>query len=304
MRTVTWKSVLTGAFGKGGLSLPTGAALVAALAWVQERARFAIEYYRWPSLLTVEYRYFRDVWVAGVYASGAEVYHNGSYWRASEAVTADDIPGEYGSNGVLLAGEGIGLAYSEDGDYIVYTGLGDVESKWVELVRFRKIVQFEQPGKGKIGAFLGAWTVDPLKTTCAPKVDFLLIGDGAVFPPGYIYDGVWIAWRAPAESETPVEWVNTDVYAPAAVVYWTANLYRVLSTTTAGDTPASASAKFELIEFPAWLAPAVKEGTYADILTADGQTAKAGTWHAKFLDQLDEQVSQLTKLQGQTTSLI
>lgn len=304
MHTVTWKSVIDGIFARPGMSVPTAAgALNAALEYVASRLRQAWEYYKWPELTVVEYRLFRDTWEAGVYAAGDEVYHNGSYWRATGAVTADDVPGEYGAKGVLVYAEGGAIIASADGDYLVYTNASATPSKWAELIRFRKVVLYAQTDQEEIGAVLGAWTLDPLKDTAAVKVDFSLMGDGAVFPPDYEPDGVWVGYRLRAPEVSPVVYSAEAVYVANDAVYVAPGAYLVLSTTTAGETPTTAAAKFRAIAMPAWLAPAVKAGAYADLLEADSRSEKAARIENQFIDLLEEQVWQLSKLQGQTTSL-
>jgi hypothetical protein len=70
--------------------------------------------------------------------------------------------------------------------------------------------------------------------------------------------------------------------------------------TTAGQTPTTHAAKWTLVEFPEFLARAVKVGAYADWLEAEERPQAAGIQESKFIDLLEEQVWQLTKLQGQT----
>lgn len=304
MRTVTAASILSGAFAKGGLAVPSDEnALTAALEFLMQRLRYGAEYYRWPECIEVQHRYFRPEWVAGSYPAGTEIYAGNTYWRATEDVTSADVPGQYGAKGVLLAGVGIALAYSADGAYIIYTGAGGTASKWVEMIRFRKIVLWEQPGKDAVGAFLAAWTEDPLTSKCARRVPFLLVGDGAVFEPGYSNASVWVGINPPSPKVTPEPNDGAAAIAAGSFVYIEGDVYKVLTTTTAGDKPSTASAKFSLVPIPQFLAPALKAAVWSDICASDGAMDKATWWENKFTDLLDEQVTQLTKLQGQTTQL-
>ena len=303
MRTVTAASILSGAFAKGGLSVPTSeGALRAALDYLVERLRYATEYYRWPETVEVQYRLFRRQWTAAVWPAGTEVFNGHSYWRATEDTTADDVPGEYGAKGVLLVGEGLSLAYSADGDYIIYSGEAG-PSKWVELVRFPKLVSFEQVGEDAIGAFLTAWTEDPRKSSAPRRIPFMLLGEGALFRPEYGNDGVWLAFRPPAQVVTPEIYSASANYAIGTFVYVEDDFYHVVAATTAGDVPSGAAAKFSLVPIPQFLAPALKAGVWSDVCAADGATDKASWWDAKVTDLLDEQVMQITRLQGQTTQL-
>ena len=91
MRTVTYKSVLDGTLRMAAedpvsVADTDKAELMEYLSDALQRAR---EYYRWPDLLTIEARYFRDVWAAGSYGAEAQVYDEATaaYYEAAVPVT-------------------------------------------------------------------------------------------------------------------------------------------------------------------------------------------------------------------------
>lgn len=272
MRTVTFQAVLQGVFAKIKRSLADqdSEAVEEAIAAVASRLATAWEYYLFPELMAVQRRQFRAEWKAQAYDADAEVYHAGSgkYWVASTAVTAADEPAE-GS------------------------------SVWAELVDFRRTVGWDQAGKDAIGAAVRAWDKDPLVHADARRLNFALSAEGVEFG-GEAPVSVWLQFRRRAPDATAAVYDAATAYAAGVGVYVAPDCYQVLAATTAGETPAGAPAKFAKIDFPAVLAEAVKAGAVADLLAADAQPEKASWWDGKFTELLDEQVWQLTKLQGQT----
>ena len=274
MRTTTYKALLDGVLARAKLSLSATPAdeVGAVMAYLADRITFAWEYAYWPELLVVEERYFRPTWVAGIYAASSEVYHagTGKYWVAPSGAAADEVPG--------------------------------VDAEWEELTSFRRTVGYAQTGETEIGACSRIWDVDPLTyPTEAVALDFALSPDGLEVLSDSGTTSVWVRFRQRAPDLAPaVIYSAVPAYAAGAVVYWGTDCYEVLTTTTAGDTPTSAAAKFEKIEIPAWLAPAIKAGAYADWISANGQGDRAGYWEQQFIALLDEQVSQITTLQGQS----
>ena len=273
MRTTTYKALLEGLLARAKLSLSATPAdeVGAVMAYVADRFTFAWEYAYWPEILVVEDRWFREAWAASIYAANAEVYHAGTdkYWTTTAGATADEVPG--------------------------------TAATWTELTAFRRTVGYAQAGKQEIGACSRIWDVDPYVYPTAVTLDFALSPDGLEVLSDSGTTSVWVRYRRRApDLAAAVIYSALDTYAAEQVVYWGTDCYLVLATTTAGDTPSSAPTKWEKIEIPAWLAPAIKAGAYADWLNANGQGEKAANWEQQFIGLLDEQVSQITTLQGQT----
>ena len=96
MRTETFQSVLDGAAARIGLD-PTQtiqASTASALTeYINTRARFAWEAYKWPELSAIEKRQFRPTYdAAATYATGAEVFYLGNYYRKTAAGVVGVLP--------------------------------------------------------------------------------------------------------------------------------------------------------------------------------------------------------------------
>lgn len=276
MRTVTYKSVLDGvlrmaAEDPASVAAKDKAELMEYLGDALQRAR---EYYRWPELLTIEARYFRAPWAAVNYDADAEVYYEtgDAYYRATEAVTSADEPG--------------------------------TSAKWEELEDFNRYVSYDQTGETAFDAVLGAWTKDPRVHADAVPLDFEVASEGVRFGPD-APNQVWIELREKSPDYTYGEEWSAQAFGAGDQVYdaTTGELYRAAAATTADDVPGMA-AVWAKIDIPYIFRMAVKRAAYADWLEADGQTDKALIQAAKFIELLDDQVSQLVKLQGQTGRVI
>ena len=96
MRTVTFQSVLDGAASRIGLD-PTQtiqpSTASALTEYINTRTRFAWEAYKWPELSAIEKRQFRPTFdAAATYATGAEVFYLGSYYRKTGTGAVGVVP--------------------------------------------------------------------------------------------------------------------------------------------------------------------------------------------------------------------
>jgi hypothetical protein len=96
MRTVTFQSVLDGAASRIGLD-PTQtiqpSTASALTEYINTRIRFAWEAYKWPELSAIEKRQFRPTFdAAATYATGAEVFYLGSYYRKTGTGAVGVVP--------------------------------------------------------------------------------------------------------------------------------------------------------------------------------------------------------------------
>lgn len=271
MRAVTYQSVLEGVLKRRSVAVASvQAERVARVAeFIADRMHSAWEYYAWPFALDVEERFFRAEWSAAAYASGAEIYHAGTaaYYRASAAALSTDVPG--------------------------------VAAVWVKLTTLRRYVALEQVGKTAIDAVVGMWATDPRASSGAARVSYTISGDGAEISPDYVGTSVWVRYRRRApELAWSATW-SAAAFAAGAVVYKAPGVYRASAAALSTDVPGVA-AVWVLQEVPFALARAVKAGAAADDLGAGGGEEKAALEDVDFVALLEEQVWQLTKLQGQT----
>lgn len=275
MRTVTYQSVLDGllrSLGQDPSSASTERLAQCAEA-IAVRYREAWQYYRWPELLTTEERYFRNTWTAATYAAGAEVWHAATeaYYVTAAGATSGQVPG--------------------------------TATQWALLTgNWHRYVAYEQAGEVAIGAVLAVHDTDPRANPAALRVSFQVTADGITIPPASrTLDSVWLTYRSREEDFGWSSVYSASVaYAVGAVIYAAPHVYLCTATTTAGDAPAATPAKWRALEFPHRFAIAVKAGARADVLGALGQEDKEAARASRFEDVLEEEVWQLTKLQGQT----
>ena len=267
--------------------------------FIADRLLTAWEYYRWPESLMNEERFFRAEWKPQAYAAGEKVHHAGKYWQANDATVANDEPGVPSGGGLLLVSAGTYLRLNQAGDRLIFA---DADfSPWEEIKNFRKEISYTQLGLTPIEAVLGAWDRDPMADISAFRVDYKLGPDGVIFPPDYERTSVWIEYRRRAPDFAWSGVWEEQTYDAESVVYQAPEVYRATTATAAGDKPGE-SARWVKQEFPYILARAVKAGAAADAQGASGQEDKKLAEEGKFTELLDDQVVQITKVQGQTGS--
>lgn len=282
MRTVPYKSVLRGVLAReGGGNLATAAAtdpeIARVIEYVSDRFRTAWEFYAWPEIFVTEERTFRAEWdAAATYAEDDEVYfpdEPAGYYRALAATSAGESP-------------------------------ATTAAKWEEMATFARLVEFEQAGETAFEACVGVWDRDPEADPSAVPVPYRVTADGILLPPDYAYATAWLRVRKVCPPLTPLVYDEAATYLPGVEVYFDAigDVYTCLEATAAGETPATDAAKWAVVPFPMIFARAVKAGALADWQRSDGEGSAVKTRDSeeRFVELLDDQVCQLTKLQGQT----
>lgn len=277
MRTTSYRSVLDGVLRLARIE-PAMAQRedVAQLAeFIAERLSAARESYLWPEDLLLEERTLRAPYdAAATYADGAEIYfeYDETCYEALEAIAAGESP-------------------------------ATAPLKWLALDSWPRVLDWAPAWQSEpLGTVVHVWTEDPRLNEAAPELDFKELREGVLLPPK-APAAVWVQHR-PADLEWAgwTEWSATTTYAAGAVMYFTdGELYRALSTTTAGQSPATHPTLWAVHPFPERLAKPVKRGAYGDWLLSTGQDEKAGAQEAAFWAALDEQAAILTKQQGQQT---
>ena len=166
MRSVTFQSVLDGAAARIGLD-PTQtiqpSTASALTEYINTRTRFAWEAYKWPELSAIEKRQFRPTFdAAATYASGAEVFYLGNYYRKT------------GSGAV-------GVLPTVTATWTVATSLTD----------FVRSIDFDQTftaasgstAATPIGEVLHVYRQDPRVVRYAERVNFWVTDSGAIVGP-------------------------------------------------------------------------------------------------------------------------
>lgn len=278
MLTVSTRSVIEGVFKRFGI-VPSGASaadVAAVLEFVSDRLATAKEYYRWPCYTITEQRWFRETWSASdTYAADDEVYYAplDAYYLCLSATSAGEDP-------------------------------VDTPAKWEVMTTFNHEVNYAQTGETRISVVLGAWDADPRAEVEALVLPFKLQQNGVGFAPDVEVTSVWLEYLAPADSLAATVWDAAATYAVDDLIYYTdGEVYKCLVATTAGQDPVDTAASWQLVPFPHFLARAVKAGAMADWALGGEKETSAKLEAAreeKFFELLDEQVWQITKMQGQT----
>lgn len=249
----------------------------------------------WPFLIRREPRYLRDLYSsATTYAAGAEVYSPAlkkhylalrattgdaltslAYWaEAKTSYSADD----YAAATAYVAGDQVYYA-ATDTCYQAHTaGTGNLPTDtayWGELVPFVPYVAFEQTGETAIGDVIGITDKDPGVYTATDKIPYVITHLGVQLLE--TWGKVWIEFRLRPPQLTGAAYSSTTAYAVGDQVYFTTtgHLYTCLAITTAGESPASAAAKWSVVEIPLELKEYVSHWAYCRWLTIDGQGDKA-----------------------------
>ncbi len=241
----------------------------------------------WPETRRVEQRRFRLAWSsATTYAALDEVYHIGSgkYAIALRASTNED---PYDSSATLNTAYWAELKFSYSGNdwssATTYNTVGTVvrytvngyyyalhtaapvstaptnTSYWGRLIDFDPYIDYAQTGQTVIEQVYNVWNANPNATIERGEQPFLYSRTGVQVTSQPLPAQVWLEFRAAAPALTGATLDTAATYAVGEQVYYasttngvfTSNFYDVISATSAGETPASAAAKFSLVEIPA-----------------------------------------------------
>jgi hypothetical protein len=332
MRTVTYQSVLEGTLRMAGED-PTTALLSDKLRFSEFLASAlgeCHEYWRWPELVALEQRWFRETFDAYPTAipAGVEVYYppaekyyrciratggvppatlTGGAWVTGKSYWWDPTSGMVGadwSTGTVYAAGAV-VRNASDGLYYcchtAHTSSGVLNlTKFALILPFRPYVAYAQFGQTEIEAVLEVYDRDPRSDVSALKVPFRMDADGVRFSADQS-GPVFVEFRIRCPDYAwGAEWSALS-FAAGAVVYHvaTGEVYKAASAAAAGDVPGTA-ALWVKQKVPYIFRQAAKRRALAAWYEAEGQTDKALVHEQQCTALLDEQVWQYTKLQGQT----
>lgn len=287
------------------------------------------EYWRWPELVPVEKRFFRTAYSASeAYVAGDERYFPATekYYRALRSFTGQApavlVSGAYSTNTSYwwdcsgdIAGEDwaatvayvVGTVVRNPGDGLYYachtshTSSSSFDAtKFGELAAFRPFIAYEQSGLTAIEAVIRCFNSDPRSDREAGEVPFRPDAEGVRFSAD-AEGPVWLEYRKRCPSFAwAAEW-SASAFSVDSIVYYptTGEVYKSSAAAASTDVPGTA-AVWVKAEVPYIFRHVAKVKAYALWLEAEGQTDKAVVQAAKFIELLDEQVWQYTKLQGQS----
>jgi hypothetical protein len=115
---------------------------------------------------------------------------------------------------------------------------------------------------------------------------------------------VWVEYRRPVPTYSGSTYSATATYSPGDVIYFTDGDYHLcLTATSAGESPTSAAAKWEVQQVPAFLRESLATAVCAELLLQDGQEGRYGRMTSKARQILDQKVINLGNKQGLSRSL-
>lgn len=240
------------------------------MTYIHAAVRRALDVYRWPSYTLVEWRRFQaGEWTATTYAGGGIVYLAEAYWIATEECLAGDVPG--------------------------------TSAKWERTEQFRRLIPWSQTAS-VIERPYAAFAADP-RVVRGPREWRIGLIDGLGVDVLDDVLGVWLVFRKPMPSFIATAWDDLVAYASGARVYFAddGQVYEATATTAAGESPATAAAKWQLVPFPEFLRPFAVESALADWHEDQGAQDKARPFRMRAEQLLDDEVYRVAKTNRHVT---
>lgn len=269
-----------------------------------DRLATAWEHHYWPALCPTEKRYFRLTWNAAtnypqstltvaqeVYYPGPQTYYqalaagsnqppatftagawatNLAFWaQSAKSYTADP----YDNTKAYLQGN---TAYDPVTDRVYQlfaaSSTGNAVSdatRWGVLTPFDQYVAYEQSGQTPFDHAFSAWDRDPRNFGDAVRVPSALTVNGCQVQQTVPF--IWLKFRLQCPVLTGDVFSATTVYTSGQQVYYSSastrgNFFTANQTTSAGDTPDSAPAKWTLVSVPLLFRRYLIHGAAADYL--------------------------------------
>jgi hypothetical protein len=155
------------------------------------------------------------------------------------------------------------------------------------LTVFDRYVGYTQTGFTALGTVLGVWVSNPRvyvkgqAPTSADSIEWWLSENGVQVLTTSA-KSVWVEYRVRTPNLKGVAWSSSSTYTGlVGQVYFAdedaevvGNFYDCLTTTTAGESPATASAKWSLVEVPRRFEQYLVFGVVRDWLLSQGQSEK------------------------------
>jgi hypothetical protein len=291
----------------------------------------------WPETRLVERRRFRDVWSsATTYAALDEVYHIGS-GKYAIALRASTNQEPYDSSDALNTAYWAELKFGYSGDdwlgTTTYSTVGTIvrytvdgyyyalhtaapvstvptnSTYWGRLSDFDSYIAFEQTGQTAIETVYNIWDQNPNATVGVNELPFLYSVNGVQVTADPLPAQVWVEFRTAPKRLTGDTLDLTATYASGEQVYYasttngvfTSDFYDVASATSAGETPASAAAKFTVVSIPARFRVALTHFSAAHWLRAQGHARREDADREELMafSALSAELTRLTNQSGQ-----
>lgn len=324
MRTVDFSRILREASGYIGIPKDeiTAEDFEMLRAFMDERLRIAWEMESWPDVQRIEKRYFRPFFDASTtYAAGDQIYEpvEEKYYIALQGSTGQRPPNlEYWAE--------LGSSYNaedydntktyQQGDRVYYpqtnayyqahtqtTGNAPTDTAfWGKLEPFIRSIDFLQDGETPIGEVHEVTDKDPRVTYAVERIPYRIWHDSIIIVDNRNF--VWISFRKRPPELIGESWSSSATYSSGDQVYFEdsdgiGNFYTANTTTSAGESPESASSKWDVVPIPYIFKGYMAKAAYADWLRLDGQQGKADAAENWATSELNRQGDKLFRQQGQ-----
>lgn len=178
------------------------------------------------------------------------------------------------------------------------------DTKFAELPAFVRSLDPRAAGETEIGDVASIWDRDPTTNRAARRMRFRL-RQGIIQVLGTA-NVVWVEFRPPPPNFSGVVRSDTATYAAgvtrfdtATGDFWTSN-----TSIAAGESPTSAPAKWDKVEFPEYLAEYVAQSAYAMLTNREQETPENFTIQlAAGYPLLLAEIQTIERQQGQTRQL-
>lgn len=331
MRTCDFIDVLRGALALCGIE--EGALQTAEFncfrTWADAHLTRASESYFFPDHLRLEQRFFRADYASGTAYSndGTVVYYPPTqrYYYALKSTTGN-APAD--SNGATDTARWFVASTAYSGDtysatrayvagntvyypttnlyYVCHTAsTGNVPSNtsyWGRQYEFDRYIAYEQTGCTAIGQALSCHDRNPRTWRNAVELDFELSQNGVQIPDDVPY--VWLNYRIRPPRLTGAAYSATTAYTAGQQIYYSStttagNFYDCATSTSAGESPDSAAAKWSVVSIPFPFKFYLQQVLYAEWLAREGQGDKSLLEQKKAFAWLDQQMILLGNQQQQ-----
>ncbi len=339
MRTVSFQEVLQTAVGQDGQLLTDlqGADFKKLREFANLMLPVAWEMESWPELMRSEQRWFRAFWAVGTAYSAptssaaVEVYYPPArrYYQALRASTGEEpatISGstvtensaywaecksEYSGNdwadATVYAVGTIVRNPDDERYYQCHTGHTSSSSldgtKFGILTQFERYVSYTQTGKTAISEVTRVTDKNPRVFTAVEEYAFALNQNGVQIVPAVT--SVWLEFSIRCPRLFGDTYSTTASYSAGDQIYYSSattlgNFYDCISSATAGQSPDTHAAKWQVVELPYIFKAYLALAMYATYLQGpDGQLDKAQLVNGQARNALSLEASKLFRRQGQ-----